>query len=373
MPGHRLPENLTATGSLPDVISSCELLLMVVPTPFVESTLKPITDVLERSKSILVSCTKGILNDTLETVHEVLVRVLPRAFHSQLAYLSGPSFAKEVVQQLPTVVTIAAQEEAVARRVQHLLSSPRFRCYRTTDVSGVELGGALKNVLAIACGISDGLELGNNARAALITRGLGEITRLAVAKGSNPLTMGGLAGMGDLVLTCTGDLSRNRTVGLRLGKGEKLQDIITSMHGAVAEGVLTSKSAYLLSNKLGVECPIIEGIFRVIHGKWSPNKEKIAWRDQSVAVVLNSCSLPLQLLPAGHARVPAYPMTAVEASWKSAKGADALSVVEDVMTRDLKPEMDYAMLGAAGPGVALEAAAAADYVGAAARLGHAAL
>eukprot|EP00877_Chromochloris_zofingiensis_P015072 jgi/Chrzof1/9819/Cz04g17090.t1 len=280
LPGVKLPESLKATGDLAAVVSSSEILLMVIPTPFVASTLAPVADKM-KSDSILVSCTKGILNDTLETVNEILSRVVPERLHSRLAYLSGPSFAAEVARGLPTVVTIAAKDEAVAARVQTLLSTSKFRCYRTTDVTGVELGGALKNVLAIACGISDGLGFGNNARAALITRGNAEITRLAVAKGAHPLTMGGLAGMGDLVLTCTGDLSRNRTVGLRIGRGESLQDITASMKGAVAEGVLTSRSAYNLATKLGVDCPIIEGIYRVIHESYDPVKvvEDVMSRD----------------------------------------------------------------------------------------------
>lgn len=291
--GHRCPGSFTATGDLCSVASSCEVVLMVVPTPFVAATLKPVADKF-RPDGILVSCTKGILNDTLETPAEILEGVLPPSLTSRLAYLSGPSFAAEVAQELPTVVTIAAKDEGVAARVQALLSTPRFRCYRTTDVTGVELGGALKNVLAIACGISDGLQMGANARAALITRGLNEITKLASAKGSNPLTMGGLAGMGDLVLTCTGDLSRNRTVGLKLGRGMKLPEIIESMHGAVAEGVLTSRAAHDLAKKLGVDAPIIDGIHKVIH-----------------------------------------------------EGADPLAVVDDIMSRDLRHELDTMVLAAA--------------------------
>eukprot|EP00210_Caulerpa_lentillifera_P002609 g2497.t2 len=255
---------MRATGELSDVIQFGSVLLMVVPTPFIETTLVEHQSLFEDTDKILVSCTKGILNDSLETVNEILYRILPANFHSQMAYLSGPSFAKEVAQQAPTAVTIASESSEVAKTVQRLLSTSRFRCYWTKDIIGVELGGALKNVLAIACGISDGLNCGNNGRAALITRGLHEITKLAVGKGAHPLTMGGLAGMGDLVLTCTGDLSRNRTVGLRIGQGEKLQDIQNSTN-TVAEGVLTSKAAFELSQKLGVECPIIEGIYRVIH------------------------------------------------------------------------------------------------------------
>ncbi|GIL63057.1 hypothetical protein Vafri_17199 [Volvox africanus] len=214
---------------------------------------------------VMVSCSKGISLASLETVEELLEGLVPPQFRSRLAYLSGPSFAAEVAAGQPTAVTVAAKDDQLAARVQALLSNPRFRCYRSTDVVGVEIAGALKNVLAIACGISDGLGFGNNARAALITRGLYEITKLAVARGANPLTMSGLAGMGDLVLTCTGDLSRNRTVGLRLGRGERLTDIQASMGGAVAEGVPTAVAIRTLSRKLGVECPIMEGIHRVIH------------------------------------------------------------------------------------------------------------
>jgi glycerol-3-phosphate dehydrogenase (NAD(P)+) len=266
--GFKVPENLKATGDAAAAVEHGELLLTVIPTPFLAVTLKPLKDKF-RPDQIIISCTKGIQNETLETPDQILQRVLPEALHSRLAFLSGPSFAAEVAAEQPTCVTIASTDQAVAARAQTMLSTPRFRCYRTSDVRGVELGGALKNVLAIACGIADGLQFGNNARAALITRGLAEITKLAIASGAHPLTMGGLAGMGDLVLTCTGDLSRNRTVGLRIGKGEKLEDIIKSMN-AVAEGVLTSKSAYNLAHKLNVDTPIVEGIYRVIHGGADP-------------------------------------------------------------------------------------------------------
>lgn len=189
----------------------------------------------------------------------------------RLAFLSGPSFAAEVAREIPTAVTIASKDMEVAKRVQELLSTNRFRCYRTTDVVGVELAGALKNVLAIACGISDGCGFGNNGRAALITRGLDEITRIAVASGGNPLTLAGLAGVGDIVLTCCGDLSRNRTVGLRLGKGEKLEHIVKTL-GATAEGVLTSRAAYDLTKKLGIDCAVIYGIYRVVNEGADPLK-----------------------------------------------------------------------------------------------------
>ena len=169
----------------------------------------------------------------------------------------------------PTAVTIASVDRKLARWLQKELSTDRLRCYATSDVIGVEMGGALKNVMAIAVGAADGMGFGHNARAGLITRGLGEITRMAVKKGGNPLTMQGLAGMGDLVLTCTGDLSRNRTVGLRLGRGETIDDIVGSMT-AVAEGVLTSRSAWRLAQTLRVEVPIIEHVYRVVHEAMPP-------------------------------------------------------------------------------------------------------
>ncbi|CAK0748951.1 hypothetical protein CVIRNUC_001873 [Coccomyxa viridis] len=243
--GYKVPEGLRATNSMAEAVQRSEIILMVVPTQFVARTMTDMAKLLQPHQ-IVVSCTKGISVDSLETVNQILTRVLPEALHTRLAYLSGPSFAAEVANGNPTAVTIASKDDEVASRVQDLLSTNRFRCYRTTDVQGVELGGALKNVLAIGCGISDGLGFGCNGRAALITRGLAEMTRLAVALGAHPLTMQGLAGMGDLVLTCTGDLSRNRTVGIRLGKGEQLKDIIDSMK-AVAEGVLTSKSTHQLA------------------------------------------------------------------------------------------------------------------------------
>lgn len=318
LPGFKLPEKgLRATTDAADALSGAELVLLVVPTPFLETVVSSaLLPHLDASRHILVSCTKGILNDTLETPADILERALglsssgngttapngtTTALSSSLAaracFLSGPSFAAEVARGAPTVVTVASRDRAAAERVQLLLSTPVFRCYTTTDVVGVEMGGALKNVLAIGCGVSDGLGFGANARAALVTRGLGEMTRLAVARGAHPLTMGGLAGIGDLVLTCTGDLSRNRTVGLRIGAGETLEQIAASMT-AVAEGVLTARSAAALARKLNVDAPIIDGIDRVLH-----------------------------------------------------EGADARSVVTEVMTRELKPELHDDVVAAAAKGV----------------------
>ena len=316
LPGFKLPEQgLRATTDAADALRGAELVLLVVPTPFLETVVSgALLPHLDAAKHILVSCTKGILNDTLETPADILERALgsppaslptenggagepegggTSALAARACFLSGPSFAAEVARGAPTVVTVASRDRAAAERVQLLLSTPVFRCYTSSDVVGVEMGGALKNVLAIGCGVSDGLGFGANARAALVTRGLGEMTRLAVARGAHPLTMGGLAGIGDLVLTCTGDLSRNRTVGLRIGGGETLEQIAASMT-AVAEGVLTARSAAALARKLGVDAPIIDGIDRVLH-----------------------------------------------------EGADARGVVTEVMTRELKPELHDDVLAAA--------------------------
>jgi glycerol-3-phosphate dehydrogenase (NAD(P)+) len=214
--------------------------------------------------TLLVSAAKGIENDTLLPMSEVLLEVLPAAVAEGLAFLSGPSFAREVAAGMPTAVVAAASREKVARRVQEVFSTETFRVYTNDDIIGVELGGALKNVIAVAAGVSDGLGFGYNTRAALITRGLAEMTRLGTAMGANPATFAGLAGMGDLVLTCTGDLSRNRTVGMELGRGRKLEEILGGMK-MVAEGVKTTLSAYQLARKLGVEAPIIEQMYLILY------------------------------------------------------------------------------------------------------------
>ena len=264
LPGFEVPDRLSATHDMEACVRHAHLLLSVVPTPYVGETLAGCVDWLT-DDHIIVSCSKGIENKSLETVNEILERVLPRRLHSQLAYLSGPSFAKEVALEHPTAVTVTSFMPRIGREVQDLFSTNRFRCYTTRDVIGVEMGGALKNVMAICTGAATGLGFGNNARAGLITRGLGEISRMAIRKGANPLTLQGLAGMGDLVLTSTSDLSRNFTVGKRLGAGESIDDIINSTV-TVAEGVLTSRSAWQLAQELGVadQVPIIEGAYRVL-------------------------------------------------------------------------------------------------------------
>jgi glycerol-3-phosphate dehydrogenase (NAD(P)+) len=214
----------------------------------------------------VISAAKGIENDTLMTMNQVMAAELA-AFPGKrlrLGVLAGPSFAKEVAAGIPTAVAVAAATKEEARFFQDLFFTERFRVYASTDIIGQELGGALKNIIAIAAGICDGLGYGTNTRAALITRGLAEITRLGVKMGANPLTFSGLAGMGDLVLTCTGDLSRNRTVGLKLGQGMTISAILAEMR-MVAEGVKTTKSAMALAQKVGVEMPILTQVYQVLY------------------------------------------------------------------------------------------------------------
>ncbi len=263
LPDAELPDNLTATNDLAEALSDRELVLSVVPSHVVRSVLGQAAEHLPEGVPI-VSASKGIENETLMTVSEVLEDVLPIVYHPMLAFLSGPSFAREVVKMMPTAVSVASRFERVAEKVQQLMASPYFRIYTTNDVTGVELGGALKNVIAIASGAAAGLGLGTNTSAALITRGLAEINRLAVKRGANPLTLAGLSGMGDLVLTCTGPLSRNRTVGEKLGQGMKLADVVRDMR-QVAEGVKTAKSAHNLAEREAVEMPITDMVYRMLY------------------------------------------------------------------------------------------------------------
>ena len=209
----------------------------------------------------------------LARMSEVIAEVVTkqRGFNPRIGALSGPSFAKEVARGDPTAITIASKDATLAETVQREFGDPRFRVYTNDDVTGVELGGALKNVIAIAAGVCDGLGLGHNSIAALITRGLAEITRLVVACGGRQETMSGLAGLGDLVLTCTGGLSRNRSVGVELGRGRKLPDIIAGMHGMVAEGVFTTHAAVGLARARGIEMPIAEQMYAILHDGKSPS------------------------------------------------------------------------------------------------------
>jgi glycerol-3-phosphate dehydrogenase (NAD(P)+) len=263
LPGASLPEAISVEPDLVRAVEGAPVVVSVVPSHAVREVLGRAGRAME-ADAIVVSASKGIENDTLETMDEVLKEVLPGPIGARLAFLSGPSFAKEVGAGLPTAVVMASREREVAERAATLFRTERFRIYTSDDVPGVELGGALKNVMAIAAGVADGMGLGHNSRAALITRGLAEITRLAVRRAANPLTLAGLAGLGDLVLTCTGDLSRNRSVGVGLGQGRTLAEVLGGM-SQVAEGVKTTKSAYDLAARLGVEMPITTAIYRILY------------------------------------------------------------------------------------------------------------
>jgi glycerol-3-phosphate dehydrogenase (NAD(P)+) len=263
LPNAKLADTLTATSDLEAAVAGKPFVVAVVPSHTMREVLGQAGKVMSPD-AIVISASKGIENESLETMDEVLKDVLPGKIGARLAFLSGPSFAKEVGANLPTAVVMASRDRQVAEAAAALFRGDRFRVYTSDDVPGVELGGALKNVMAIAAGVADGMGLGHNSRAALITRGLAEITRLAVRKAANPLTLAGLAGMGDLVLTCTGDLSRNRTVGIGLGQGKKIAEVLAGM-SQVAEGVKTTKSARDLAERLGVEMPITQAIYRIIY------------------------------------------------------------------------------------------------------------
>ena len=263
LPGKKLCEGVIPTHSAEEASRDKDLLVSVVPSQHVRETIGEMAPYL-KDTAVVLSASKGIETKTLMLMSQVLQEVLPSYVHGRMCFLSGPSFAREVAEKLPTAVTLASEDAVTASTVQDLLSTSYFRVYTSTDVTGVQLGGALKNVIALAAGASDGAGLGHNTKAALITRGLAEITRLGMAMGSNPLTFQGLSGMGDLVLTCTGDLSRNRTVGRMLGQGKSLSDILRDMK-SVAEGVTTTQSAYNLAVKLGVEMPLTQAVHAILY------------------------------------------------------------------------------------------------------------
>ncbi len=268
LPDIVLPVNIVASSSLEDVLKGSRFVLSVVPTQVVSSVWENGKNFLEKD-AILVSASKGIEKKTHRIVSDILEGILGADWKPNLAYLSGPTFARELAMKVPTAVTIAGYDESRIQEIQKIFHNEYFRAYGIHDVVGVELGGALKNVIAVATGVSDGLKLGYNTRAALITRGLAEIARLGVAMGAQPMTFMGLAGMGDLVLTCTGDLSRNRTVGIKLGQGMTLKDIMSEMK-MVAEGVPTTESAYELSRIKNVDMPITEAMFRILYENKDP-------------------------------------------------------------------------------------------------------
>jgi glycerol-3-phosphate dehydrogenase (NAD(P)+) len=269
LPGIALSSRLKASSDLADTVAGKDLLVVVVPSHVIRETLTALAGRLGAETSV-VSASKGIENQTHLTMTGVLKEAL-EVGHDRLAVLSGPSFAAEVARRFPTVVTVASCNAGLAQLVQQVFATPYFRVYTCDDTVGVELGGSVKNVIAIAAGIIDGLGLGLNTRAALITRGMTEIRRLGKRMGANPRTFTGLAGYGDLILTCTGDLSRNHTVGQKIASGQPLKDILAQMR-MVAEGVRTAKSVYDLSGQLGVDMPICHQTYRILYEGLAPRE-----------------------------------------------------------------------------------------------------
>lgn len=268
LPGLDFPDALTCTGDLAGACAGAELVVAVVPTAAMREVMGRAGPLIP-ADAVVCCASKGVEQSTLLTMDEVLRAVLPAPLALRTCALSGPSFAAEVARDLPTAVVVAGHTPPVAQRVADAFHGSTFRVYTSDDLPGVEIGGAVKNVMAIACGLADGMGLGQNARAAIITRGLAEITRLAVARGADPLTLAGLAGIGDLVLTCTGDLSRNRRVGLALGRGQRLPQILAEL-GQVAEGVLTARSAHELGLREGVELPITDAVYAILYTDKAP-------------------------------------------------------------------------------------------------------
>jgi glycerol-3-phosphate dehydrogenase (NAD(P)+) len=263
LPGITLSSGLQFTNDLAAAVRDKDFLLLVVPSQVMRSVLQQVVAEISPA-TVVASASKGIEVGTLMAVSQLFEELLPAQLFKRFTVLSGPSFAREVAQEMPTAVVAASADEEAARFVQEVFTCGYFRVYTNNDVIGAELGGALKNVIAIAAGISDGLGFGCNTRAALITRGLAEISRLGLALGAKPETFSGLAGMGDLVLTCTGELSRNRSVGMKLGRGRRLSEILGEMH-MVAEGVKTAESAWALAQRHTIDMPITEQVYKVLY------------------------------------------------------------------------------------------------------------
>ena len=267
LPGFTLPAGIDVTADLPAAIFEADILLFVTPSQHLRSIVRDIAPLLTRDQ-ILVTATKGLEENTNLRMSQVIAALTP----NRCAVLSGPSFAQEVAAGIPTAIVAAAQQPTLAQTIQREFSSSTLRLYTNDDVAGVELGGALKNVIALGAGVVNGLNLGHNSCAALITRGVAEITRLAMACGGRRQTLSGLSGLGDLVLTCNGSLSRNRSVGIELGRGRHLPDILAGMHGKVAEGIRSTGAALQLAARYGVEMPITEQMNAILHHSKPPRE-----------------------------------------------------------------------------------------------------
>jgi glycerol-3-phosphate dehydrogenase (NAD(P)+) len=269
LPGILLPPSVGVTRSLEEAVTERTIVLCVVPSHAVRQIMTQAAPHVA-SSALIVCGTKGLEEETLKTMGEVLTDIFGAVGADRQAFLSGPTFALEVAQGLPAAVTVAAYCENTARKIQGVFSAQSLRVYTSQDVIGVQMGGVIKNVIAIAAGISDGLGLGQNARAALITRGVAEMTRLTVKMGADPSTLAGLPGVGDLILTCTGGLSRNRQVGLQIAEGRTVAEI-TAGSRMVAEGIRNARSVYFLAQRVGVEMPIVEQMYRIMHQDKKPS------------------------------------------------------------------------------------------------------
>jgi glycerol-3-phosphate dehydrogenase (NAD(P)+) len=270
LPGIPFLPSMHATASVEESLSGAEIVVLAVPSQSLRENLRGLLPYLDHH-SIFLSAIKGLEKISANRMSQIMEEELPEAFHSRISVLSGPNLAKEIAHGMPASTVIASRDEAVALKAQELFMSPTFRVYTNTDVVGVELGGALKNIIALGGGISDGLGYGDNGKAAFITRGLVEITRLGVAAGANPLTFAGLAGLGDLVATCSSPLSRNRYVGKQLASGRGLQEILSSMKN-VAEGVDTTIGALELASRLRVDMPLTQAISTVLFQGMDPRQ-----------------------------------------------------------------------------------------------------
>lgn len=270
LPTFQVPPNVKVTNDLEIALEEADVVLSVMPSHLVRAIYKQMMPFL-RESMLFVSATKGLENGTLLQISAVIRQVVRRSFDPRVAVMSGPTFAREVARLDPTALVVASDDSVVSAAVQSAFSSPTFRLYTSQDAIGVEIGGSIKNVVAIGAGVLEGMGLGHNATAALITRGLAEMTRLAVAMGGRSSTLAGLAGLGDLVLTCTGDLSRNRNVGIELAKGRKLAEIVGSMR-MVAEGVKTTNAAKELAERHGVDMPITEQMHQILNSGIPPSE-----------------------------------------------------------------------------------------------------
>jgi glycerol-3-phosphate dehydrogenase (NAD(P)+) len=279
LPKVSIPQKITITDDIEKAVKNSELIVISTPTQYIRSVIEQIKDI-SFSGRIILSVSKGIENHSLMTVSQVFLDVFDNIRKKDIVVLSGPSHAEEVAKKIPTAVVAASQEKKNAETVQKVFSNKYFRAYRSSDVMGVELGGALKNVIAIAAGIADGAGFGDNTKAAIMTRGIREITRLGMRVGAHESTFMGLSGIGDLIVTCASKLSRNRFVGEEVGRGKKLKQVLTEMK-MVAEGVATTESTHELAKKLGEELPIIEQVYKVLFNGKDPHSatEKLMTRD----------------------------------------------------------------------------------------------